>query len=271
MEKMKAIVIKDHFESTVGRAYHASNEIPEIRVFGGITLNRYIGGLNPLAVEAALALGAKQIWMPTIDARNHMEFFGPSGFYRTKEEEESPKTSLGATISALRDPVRARAQAGISLLENSELSEETKKVIELVVEYDAIIGTSHISKKEALALTKYASSIGGEKILITHPYYRVPNYSLDELQGLVDEGATVEFCAAIAYPLISDSSIDRVAQSIERLGARNCILAGDTGAPYIPSTPEGFRSFLQCIHDQGISLKDIDTMTIENPHRLLNL
>ena len=34
--------------------------------FGGITLNQFVGGLNPWAVETALKMGEKIVWLPTV-------------------------------------------------------------------------------------------------------------------------------------------------------------------------------------------------------------
>jgi hypothetical protein len=38
-------------------------------VFGALTLNHSVGGLNPVAVEIAGRSGCKIVWMPTVDAR----------------------------------------------------------------------------------------------------------------------------------------------------------------------------------------------------------
>src|SRR5207302_265796 len=50
-------------------------------VRGGIVLNRYVGGLNPAAVEAAFRLGGRCVWFPTIDADAHARAFGSTGAY----------------------------------------------------------------------------------------------------------------------------------------------------------------------------------------------
>src|SRR5262249_28090226 len=48
---MRAIVLKNHYESTAAQAYLVRKEVPGIEVFGGIDLNRTVGGVNPAAVE----------------------------------------------------------------------------------------------------------------------------------------------------------------------------------------------------------------------------
>lgn len=66
-EKMHAIVIKSHVESTASRAKIAEN-ITGFKVIGGICLNSSVGGLNPEAVEVTAELGGKIVWFPTLSA-----------------------------------------------------------------------------------------------------------------------------------------------------------------------------------------------------------
>ena len=78
----RAIVIKTHQGTTMDRAYlcnrynkivHGDNDFT---MFGSITLNHPVGGLNPAAVEVALKLGAKVVWLPTQPAQHHLAKFG---------------------------------------------------------------------------------------------------------------------------------------------------------------------------------------------------
>ena len=65
---MRAIVVKCHLTSTVGAAHAASLAVPEVKVFGSISLNGTVGGLSPRSVTAAVKSGAKVVWLPTTDA-----------------------------------------------------------------------------------------------------------------------------------------------------------------------------------------------------------
>lgn len=62
---MEAIVIKSHVESTAGRAYIA-RRLTGFPVWGGVTLNLPVGGLNQDAVRSAALMGGKVVWLPTI-------------------------------------------------------------------------------------------------------------------------------------------------------------------------------------------------------------
>ncbi|HEU4598990.1 MAG TPA: DUF6282 family protein, partial [Solirubrobacterales bacterium] len=45
--------LKSHYTSTAERASVVSAAVPEVKALGAITLNRAVGGINPLAVEIA--------------------------------------------------------------------------------------------------------------------------------------------------------------------------------------------------------------------------
>lgn len=64
-DKMHSITIKCHHEPTSGRAKIASL-VTGFPVFGGVVLNKEVGGINPNAVEASARLGGKFIWLPTV-------------------------------------------------------------------------------------------------------------------------------------------------------------------------------------------------------------
>jgi hypothetical protein len=71
---MKAILIKSHSTITADIASLIQPLVTDISVLGGVALNYPLGGLNPEAVEAALRLGAKQIWMPTLSSANQYRY-----------------------------------------------------------------------------------------------------------------------------------------------------------------------------------------------------
>src|ERR1700752_5508454 len=70
---MRAIVLKHHYEPTASLAYIVRKEVPGIEVFGGISLDRQVGGINPSAVEyMAHVKGGfgRVVWMPTYDSEH---------------------------------------------------------------------------------------------------------------------------------------------------------------------------------------------------------
>ena len=142
---LKALVLKCHHESTVSRAYLVQRIVPGIRVLGGVVLNSYVGGVNPAAVEAALRLGGKEVWMPTVDAGYHAQVHGGTGGYDAQG---------GGRVEA----------EGIWVTEaDGKLKPVVKEVLALIAEHRAILGTCHLSPAEIVAAI---SRVGASRCLL---------------------------------------------------------------------------------------------------------
>ena len=258
---MAGIVIKSHFESTVSKVHHARREVtkvfPNFRVFAGIALNRGVGGINPGAVEIALNQGAKIVWLPTFDAKNHARVFGATGTYGFKS------MTLESKGSVLHEE--------FTVLEEGRLTGKAKEVIDLVAAYDAILATGHVSKEEIFAAFDYALGKNVRKLLVTHPEYYVPNLSIHDLVELAGLGAFMEFCAVSCGPMTPANSIEQVREMIDAVGPERAIISSDTGQPFSPRPPEALRVFTQCLHERGIDEDSIAQMTIRNPAGLLGV
>ena len=160
----RAIVIKTHQGTTMDRAYlcNRHNEIVHggsnsFTMFGSITLNRVVGGINPTAVETALKLGAKVVWLPTQSARGHMEKMG-----------QNP----AACVEVTRD---------------GKVLPEVKTVMQLVKDYDAVLGTGHITPAECFAVVEEARNMGLEKVVVTHPEWWVVGMSAEDQLRMVKD------------------------------------------------------------------------------------
>jgi hypothetical protein len=252
--QLAAVLIKNHFESTVGRAFLADEAIEGTRVFGGLVLNHFTGGLNPSAVETAVSLGAKQIWMPTIDALGHADAFGHTGGYGY-QESNSQISSSGITI----------------LNDESELVEELKIIVELVKAANVILGTAHLSRNEIFKLAEFCNKLEFNNLLITHPYFDPPKLNVKDQAQLYELGATIELCGGNLYPIPGTAKLSDYLESISTLGARPFVISSDSGQPRKSMPAEVLRVFAQCLIEKGVSQDDIDIMTKENPQRLLNL
>lgn len=249
---LRAILIKAHHENTVTRAYLLSRVVPGIRVFGGVVLNSYVGGINPAVVEAVLRLGGKQVWMPTIDAGYHAQLHGGAGRYDAQQG--------------------GRGGEGIWILdEEGKLKPEVLEVLELVARYNVILGTCHLSPREIVTLVKKAREMGVRKILVTHPFFKVPNLDLDTLKELVRQGATAEFGYCTISPAWGYATPEKIVQAVKRIGASNAILMSDTGQRHNPIPPEALRVFAQTLFEKGLSEEEIRLMIADNPAALLGL
>ena len=254
---LAGIMIKCHFESTVSRAQLVNRLVPEVKTYGGVVLNGFVGGLNVQMVEAVLDQGAKQIWFPTMDSAEHRRVFGSVGSYG---------------VASMDSEGQGSGSQGISVVSQSgDLLPETRRIIELVREHNAILGTCHLSRGELRAVASYAGTIGA-KTLITHPFFAVPNLSKDELRELTDLGATAELLAITAFnlPTPHRAELKAIHQAIVEIGVGKIIISSDGGQPFNPMPSEALRVYAESLFELGISATDLRTMMIENPERMLS-
>lgn len=254
---LRAIVLKCHHESTVSRAREVSRQIEGFTVFGGIVLNSYVGGINPAAVEAAIRLGGKIVWMPTIDAAYHAEIHGSRGKYDVQEGGDSDESGV---------------TGGISIWDaDRKIARETRDVLRLIAENDVVLGTCHLSPEEIHALVKTAREIGVRKIQITHPFFKVPRLTLGQLKELVALGANAEFGYCTVSPMWNYATIDDVVAAIRAVGAEHAVLISDAGQRHNPMPHEALRVFTQCLYEKGVSEQEIRQMVVTKPAELLGL
>src|SRR5258708_9637045 len=132
---LKGFVLKSHYIQTGERAQVVTKAVPGIRVFGAVTLNHSVGGLNPVAVELAGRSGCKIVWMPTVDAQNETAGRLDGG---------SAKLPFWAEIQ------RELAAEGISppplspLDESGRLIEAARHCLERIGKHNMILATGHL-------------------------------------------------------------------------------------------------------------------------------
>jgi hypothetical protein len=252
---LRAIVLKCHSERTTSRAYLTQQLVPGITVLGGIVLNRAVGGINPAAVEAALELGGKQVWMPTVDAANHAATFGSTGAYDKQKSTVTRSGDLGMRI----------------IDDDGKLIPAVYDVLDLIASHNVILGTCHISRSEIAALVPAAFERGVQKVLITHPFFKVPALQIEELQRLVDMGAYAEFGYCTVSPMWNHAPLTRVVEAIKTIGPARAILMSDGGQRHNPMPAECLRVFAQSVYESGISEDDVERMIKHTPAELLDL
>lgn len=252
---LAALVLKCHHESTVSRAREVARQMDGFRVYGGIVLNSYVGGINPAAVESALKLGGRVVWMPTVDAAYHAAIHGSRGRYDVQVGGRSGQCGDRGGISVLDD--------------DKKLTDDTVEVLRLVAEYDCVLGTCHLSPGEIHVLVKEARKIGVTKINVTHPFFKVPRLSLPQLKELVDLGANAEFGYCTVSPMWNYATIDEVVVAIRTVGVDHAVLISDAGQRHNPMPHEALRVFAQCLHEKGVTEEEIRRMVVTKPAELL--
>lgn len=250
---LRAMVLKCHHENTVSRSYFANGAVEGIDVFGGIVLNSYVGFANPAAVDVALKLGGKFVWMPTVDAAYHAEVHGGTG---TLVGLSGGRTG-GPTYTVLDDDGR--------------LKPEILEIIGMIAEHDAVLATAHLSPAEITPLVARARAEGVEHVVITHPFYKAPGLSLEQLKELVDLGAVAELGYCDYSAMWHVGFIEEVVEAVEVLGAENCVLVSDCGQRHNPLPSEALRIYAQTVFEKGVSEEDVYTMIRDVPARILGL
>jgi uncharacterized protein DUF6282 len=252
---LRAFSLKCHSERTTTRAYMTMQQVPGIQVVGGIVLNRAVGGINPAAVEAALQLGGKHVWMPTVDAANHARTFGSTGAYDKQASTVAKSSDVGIEVFDEQDkPIDGLID-----------------VLDLTAQYSGILSTCHLSVREIKLLVSTARERGVEKIMITHPFFKVPALDLEGLRELVDQGAYAEFGYCTVSPMWNHAPLTRVVEAINALGPERCILMSDAGQRHNPMPAEALRVFAQSVYESGISEEGVERMIKTNPLDLLEL
>lgn len=136
-------------------------------MYGGLVMNKVIGGINPEAVEKGLRLGAKVIWLPTQSAKRHLEKLG------------------------------GKLENGIEVVRNGKIIPELNTVFTLLKDYNAVLATAHVSPEDAFVVVEAARKAGVSKIVITHPEWWVCGYTLEDQIRLVnDYDVILERCYA---------------------------------------------------------------------------
>lgn len=246
----RAIVIKTHQGTTMDRAYlcNRHNQIVHgdtnnFTMFGSITLNKVVGGINPKAVDVALKLGAKVVWLPTQSARNHMV-----------------KNGL-------------KPDGCVDITRDGKVVPELNDVFKLINDHNAVLGTAHVSAEEAFIVTEAARNAGVKNIVITHPEWWVVDMSVeDQVRIVKDYDVILERCYAQnmgggKYK----SNLPANVELIKEVGYKNVMVDTDGGQTENPHWELAMEEYMQYLADHGIPMEHIDYMTKTIPSRLLGL
>ncbi len=239
-------VLKAHYDTTAGRALAAADGTG-VAAFGGIALNRHVGGLNPSAVEAALRSGARVVWMPTADSHTQRT----AGLPRLCDL----RPSLGDETFAL-PPVDPSAEAA------------TREVVALVAEHDAVLATGHISGAEVAWLLPVARAAGVRRLLLTHPSYTVPGLDAGTTRDLAGPDALVE---VTAFQLLHQpgATAAGLAAFVAEVGLERVVLSSDAGQPDSPEPPAALLGLLKALEAEGLDPAALRRCADEQPRGLV--
>jgi hypothetical protein len=249
---MRGLVLKEHNTETASWAYLASQVVPGVEVFGGIVLNKAVGGINPVAVESmALTRGrlGRVVYMPTVDA-------------------------------AARNPPGSPRAVAVS--RNGQLLPEVQEVLKVVAKYDLGLSTGHVSEEEALMVIRAAKDTGVKKMYVQHPNHGGIVMSMAHMKEAVAMGALIEIVlsgegltggtprAINRENPVMDYGPQKLSD-IRDLGPATVIISTDLGQPGRVNYAQAFQTAMAVLAKSGFSQSEIDMMTKHNPARFLGL
>ena len=250
--QMEAVVFKNHVTHTADRAFLVRKHVPGIKVFGGITLNRAVGGLNPQAVEWMWRMQGgygRVVWFPTFDADNHVRRAGT-------------------------------APGGIRVLdERGQVLPAAREVLKVCARQSLVVQTGHASPEEALALIAAAREEGCDRLVVTHAQFDVVGMSLEHMKQAARLGAKLELCALLMLagptsPLefmhhTARVEVAETAARVKAVGAQHFVLGTDLGQAGNPTPADGLQMLVAGLMKEGVTRDQIQTMGRETPGALL--
>src|SRR5580765_1988867 len=167
---LRGVLLKNHWTETAGLAFLVRKYGTQgIEVFGGLTLDTPVGGVNPQAVRYMVDVVGNYgriVWMPTHDS-----------------EHEITYTKAGRPF--------------VRVSRDGQLLPEVLEVLSLVAQHDLTLATGHVAPDEALMIIREAKKRGVQRIIVTHPLLG-PQYtdlSFDQLREAASLGAFMEVVA----------------------------------------------------------------------------
>ena len=251
---MRGIVIKNHISETASRAALVMKVVPGIEVFGGIVLNKAVGGVNPDAVEwmhRVYGSRGKIVWLPTFEADRH--------------------------VKVLSKP-DAR---GLVVAPGGQVTPEMEAILKIIARENLVLATGHVHPEEIVAVVRRGRELGVKNMLITHGFTNVPGLTMAQAKQVADMGAIIEVCflqflAGPNAPLAflthwTQVNAKNVATAVKEIGAKSLIISSDLGQSANMTHPDGIEAAIAAMKKENISDADIDVMMRKNPARLLGL
>jgi len=241
---LRGIVLKNHWSETAGIAYLVRKYGAQgIEVFGAVTLDTPVGGLNPQAVRYMVDVTGgwgRIVWMPTHDSEHEVTF--------NKEQRPSVRVS--------RD---------------GALLPEALEVIALVAEHGLTLATGHVTPDETLMILEEARERGITRLIVTHPLLD-PQFtfmSTPQLRAAAELGAIIEITAGSLWR--DGPGRARVLEALRAIGPESFFVASDSGLTGTPNHTDSLVMAARVLRQNGFDEGALDVMFKDNPARLLGL
>lgn len=241
---LRAVVLKNHFTETAGLAYLARKyATPNFEVFGAVTLDLPVGGVNPQAVRYMVDVAGgygRIVWMPTHDSEHEVRY--------NKENRPFVRVS----------------RAG-------RLLPEVHEVIALVAQHDLALATGHVTPEEALQILRAARAAGVTRLIVTHPMF-APQYTWMTIEQMRAAAALGAFIEITGNSVVRDpQAVPRVLAAIRAIGARHFVVSTDSGLVGTPNLTDTLTLVARAFRAEGVSDADLTAMFKDNAAFLVKL
>jgi hypothetical protein len=236
---MRAINMKQHYLETASWAYLVSRVVPGIKVFGGIALNRSVGGLNVNAVEQVATFKGgfgRVVYMPTFESE----------------------------YSNLKTPERA-----VPVSKDGKLLPAVGEILKIVAKYDMALSTGHSSPAESLMIIKAAKDAGVKRIFVQHPAMPLVNMSVEMQKEAVKMGALLEY--VLGEGINNQKDLEHWTGLIKQVGSENVVIGTDLGQWGRPTPTDAYKVMIPRMLKVGFTQAQLDVMMKTNPARVLGL
>lgn len=238
------LVLKNHTYPTTPLAALARARFGA-QFLGGVVLNRYVGGLNPQAIEGAWSGNRAEVqsetpdptpfvvWMPTVHAASHIRVHGfgfdPrwSGCCTHGQDDHAAH----AAEPKPDEPVVVFDEAGRPVPELIE-------TLEAMARRRSILATGHLHGDEVKKLVPLALEIGIHRIILTHPHYPSIRLSDADQKALMKRPEVfAEHCFAVHTQ--DGVPIEDYVNAVKVTGPEQVLLSTDFGQVSSEPFPEG--------------------------------
>jgi hypothetical protein len=281
---MRAIVYMDVFEMSNGTAWLVNRVVPDFKTFGGLILNTVYGGMNPRAVKTAISYG---------DGAKYISFGAHSTYFQAEREGRSIDGKFVPLSELYPKFKKEELERCIKIPVDKEPGPELDEILQLIAANPHMyMITGHVSVPEALRLVDLSKEYKIDKVVVSSAVTKIA--TMDQLGYMTRKGAFIEYTLAAhthtttipkthyyverEYASI-DEGMERApgggvksdAEEISKVGAEHCIIATDFGVYTLPEPVEGFREYIACLLDLGVSQEDIKKIVKKNPEKVLGL
>ena len=249
--KMKAVVIKNWYTPSASRTaliqktvdqWAEDHRMRPVMVFGGITLNFSVGGLNPEAVKRCLGFPRfKYVWMPTVDSYNNQKI--------TFNKEDG----------------------GIKYLtDNGRAVPELKEILHIIADNDLILATGFYPYRDTAPLMEEAKRLGVKRMEVIHPTLMHCKHTLAEMKELAMDGVKIGLTGIASVNIRYVEGIRWVFKIVKEL-SDSMVCGSSSGQIQNPTHIEGLRWMIRVLLAYGITKEEVTKILKTNPAAHLGL